>query len=154
MNVGIHANKCDSSTTSLASALHPVLKELSRRLQGDYGGTMEHLWIDLELVEVHARPDGKPLHPFRFQKRVSGRGHFGLPAGPDSLNVGHLSVRPDFSLLKILAPEYAIPYVLTLIYRSTAVLGSARRRVGDFDSTAFRASFLSACNDLGWQCEA
>jgi len=78
---------------------------------------MKHLWIDLELLRSHAKEDGSSKHPFRFQKRVSGRGPFGLPDQPDSFNVGHFSVRPDFGRLLLLPMDEVIPYVLSLRYR-------------------------------------
>ena len=73
MLVGLHAGISDTSTQELSTALHPVFLELSTALGGDYGGKMEHLWIDLELVESLSRPDCVSRYAFRFQKRVSGR---------------------------------------------------------------------------------
>ena len=99
MHVGIHANAQDIDMAEVGAALRPVFAELSERLTGEYGGIIEHLWIDMELIQFGAKPDGSPRHPFRFQKRVSGRSHFGLPPRPDTFNVGHFSVRPDFALL-------------------------------------------------------
>jgi hypothetical protein len=51
MEVGIHANMCDQATSRAAKALHTPFRELSALLQGEYGGVIEHLWIDLELIE-------------------------------------------------------------------------------------------------------
>jgi hypothetical protein len=150
MQVGLHANMCDQATSDLASALSPVFRDLSNRLAGEYGGMMEHLWIDLELIEHHARVDGGPRHPFRFQKRVSGRSRFGLPPQPDSFNVGHFSVRPDFFRLKALSIDQAIPYVLQLIYDGTAVLIGKGKRLGGFDAPLFRTALRGACVDLGY----
>ncbi len=78
MEIRFHANMCDTSTRHVATAMHAPFRSLGEFLSGDYGGTMEHLWIDLELIESHARPDGRCRHPFRLQKRVSGRSHFGF----------------------------------------------------------------------------
>lgn len=114
---------------------------------------MEHLWIDLELVESHARPDGKPRHSFRLQKRVSGRGRFGLPAIDDRMNVGHYSVRPNFAHLAALPVEQATQYVLSLIYESTEVLLAKQKRLGGFDAQMFREKFISACQQLGFCVE-
>ncbi len=151
MEVGLHANMSDQTTNHVATALYAPLKALSTLLSGEYGGIMEHLWIDVELIESHARPDGKSRFPFRFQKRVSGRSHFGLPATPDKFNVGHYSVRPDFQLITSLPAEKIVPHVLSLIYESTSVLFEKQKRLGGFDATLFRQSFLQACEGIG--CE-
>ncbi|MBB3121196.1 hypothetical protein [Pseudoduganella violacea] len=150
MEVGIHANMVDQTTATLARALRPLLDELKERLRGDYGGQMEHLWIDLELLQSFARPDGQPSHPFRLQKRVSGRARMGLPAIPDSFNVGHFSVRPDFALLAAMPEQEAIPYVLTLIHETSALLLEKQKRLGGFDAVKFRARFREECAALGY----
>jgi hypothetical protein len=151
MEVGLHANMSDQATNHVATALYAPLKALGARLSGEYGGVMEHLWIDVDLIESHATPDGKSRFPFRFQKRVSGRSHFGLPAAPDKFNVGHYSVRPDFQLITSLPTEQIVPHVLSLIYKSTSVLFENQKRLGGFDATLFRQSFLLACEGIG--CE-
>jgi hypothetical protein len=115
---------------------------------------MDHLWIDLELIESHANPDGTPSHPFRFQKRVSGRSPFGLPPSPDTFNVGHLSVRPRFDLIRGLPEEEAIAHALSSIYRATEILCPQAARLGGFDVSAFRARFQEACGEMGYRCEA
>ena len=99
MEIGIHANIVDYKTLKIAEALSSVFEVLSNKLKSDYGGIMEHLWIDFELVESDAKPDGKSRFPFRFAKRVSGRSSFGLAPSPDYYNVGHFSVRPNFPYL-------------------------------------------------------
>ena len=96
MEFGLNSNMCDNKTQDIPNLLHPIFKELENRLKGDYGGIIEHLWIDLELIESHSRVDGKPQYPFRLQKRVSGYSRFGLPSIPDKFNVGHFSVKPDY----------------------------------------------------------
>lgn len=154
MEVGIHANMVDQSTHELARALRPVLHELKERLRGDYGGVMEHLWIDLELLRSFARPDGKPSHAFRLQKRVSGYARMGLPAIPDSFNVGHFSVRPDFARLATLPEAQAIPYLLGLIHDTSALLLEKKKRLGGFDAEKFRARFVEACASLGYPLAA
>ena len=151
MQVGLHANMSDQATNHVAVALIPTLKELSERLSGEYGGIIEHLWIDVELIEAHARPDGKSRFPFRFQKRVSGRSNFGLPAGPDKFNVGHYSVRPNFLQLAYTPSKNIVPYVLSIIYESTSVLLLKSKKLGGFDAVLFRQSFLRACEDLGFK---
>ena len=151
MQVGLHANMCDQSTRHAANALRPPFKALSERLSGDYGGVMEHLWVDLELLESTARPDGRSRFPFRFQKRVSGRSHFGLPATPDKFNVGHYSVRPDYQTVRSLSAVQVVPYLLSLVYESTSILLEKDKRLGGFDASRFRSSFLLACKDIGYE---
>ena len=150
MEVGIHANMCDQATSPAAKALHTPFRQLSALLQGEYGGVIEHLWIDLELIESHARTDGTQRWPFRFRKRVSGRSPpFGLPPVPDKFNVGHYSVRPDFQLIASLPSEQVIPYALSLIYDSTAVL-IENRKIWGFDACLFRNKFLDGCRSIGY----
>ena len=149
MEVALHANVCDTATSKVAAALRPLFDELGERLQGQYGGTMEHLWIDLELIESHARGDGRQLFPFRFQRRVSGYSRLGLPAIPDQFNVGHFSVRPDFHLIVSLPIDQVIPYVLSLIYGATSVLLEKQKRLGGFDAVLFRTRFIDACRSIG-----
>lgn len=151
MEVGIHANVCDQSTSHVAKALRGPFAELGARLSGDYGGVMEHLWIDLELVESRAKEDGKSRFPFRFQKRVSGHSRLGLPAIPDRFNAGHYSVRPDFRVITSLPNEPLIQYVLSLIYDSTSLLIEKHKKLGGFNATLFRSNFVQACKSLGYE---
>jgi len=72
MKVAFHANVIDEDARAIADALDPVLKKLARSLDGAYGGPMEHLWIQIEMLAYLAWPDGRARHPFRFQERVSG----------------------------------------------------------------------------------
>lgn len=150
MKVGLHANIVDEDTKSLADALRPVFKTLSRELEGEYGGSIDHLWIDLELLEYLAKADGSPRHPFRFQKRVSGRSHFGLPVTPDRFNVGHFSVRPDFELIASMSVELAVSHVLQQVYEESSVLLGKEKKLGGFDATLFRERLLSTCQRLGY----
>ncbi len=149
MDVSIRANSSDYITTSIASAIRSPFRELSELLCGEYGGTVDNLWIDLELVESWARTDGKPKFPFRFQHRVSGRSRFGLPAMPDMLNVGHYSVRPDFRLLLSLPPQLVVPYSLSLIYNSTSVLIERQQKLGGVNAQLIRRKFLEGCRSIG-----
>jgi len=151
MEVGIHANIYDRATANMAVALRKAFKELSERLQGQYGGVMDHLWIDLELVESHARTDVKERFAFRFQKRVSGHSRLGLPAIPDRFNVGHFSVRPDFQVITSLSVEQAVSYVLSLIYESTSILLEKQKKLGGFDAALFRNKFLDGCRSIGYE---
>lgn len=149
MKLGFHASICEESTRSLADALRPLFDKLSEQLSGEYGGPMEHLWIDVELLVGSAKSDGRPQHTFRLQKRVSGRGYFGLPAMPDRFNVGHYSVRPDFSFLATHSTDESVSHIVQLIYESLAELEFKRRRVGDFDTRLLRERFLNTCKELG-----
>lgn len=151
MEIRFHANMCDISTSHVASAMHAPFKSLGEYLTGDYGGTMEHLWIDLELIESHARADGSCKHPFRFQKRVSGRSHFGLSPQADHFNVGHYSVRPDFAVIASLSESQLLPHAISIIYDSTVVLLDKQKKLGGFDAILFRERFVAACERLG--CE-
>jgi len=150
LKVGFHASIVDDDTWALSTALDPVFKTLSQKLEGEYGGLIEHLWIELELLEYFAKADGSPRHPFRFQKRVSGRSHFGLPATPDHFNVGHLGVRPDFGLLTSLSVEAAILHVLQRIYQESAVLLGKEKKLGGFDANLFRERLPTMCEQLGY----
>lgn len=150
MKVGLHANIVDDDTKAIADALYPVFKTLSQELEGEYGGSIDHLWIDLELLEYLAKADGSPRHPFRFQKRVSGRSHFGLPVTLDHFNVGHFSVRPDFTLVASLSVERAVSHVLQRVYEESAVLLGKEKKLGGFDATLFRERLRNACQQLGY----
>ena len=150
MKVGLHANRADLKTYEISSLLREVFDILCVRLSGNYGGTIEHLWIDFELIERDAKPDGKPRFPFRFAKRVSGRSHFGLPPSPDYLNVGHFSVRPDFQYLLSVSKEKVIQYCLNLIYEELEVLKVKEKKLGGFNSELFRHRFWEECKNIGY----
>ncbi len=150
MKIGIHANISETDTQESAGALHEPFDALGKALEGDYGGVMEHLWISLELLEYRCKPDGTQRHPFRFQKRVSGRSHFGLPPVDDKFNVGHYSVRPDFELLRSLSLDQVVPYVLSLILESTGELNEKRKRIGQFDVQLFQSRYGEECARLGY----
>ena len=150
MRIGLHANMVDMRTDKIGSSLRDVFVILCERLSGDYGGTIEHLWIDFELIESHAKPDGKPRYPFRFTKRVSGRSSFGLPPAPDNFNVGHFSVRPDFQRLLSIANEDITTYCLNLIYKELEVLKTKEKKLGGFDSELFRKKYMDECTRLGY----
>jgi hypothetical protein len=149
VKVGIHANIADQDTKALADALTSVFDAMARELDGDYGGLIEHLWIDVELLEYLAKLDGGPRHPFRFQKRVSGRSRFGLPATQDTFNVGHFSVRPDLELLGSLRLEDAVCHVLQRIFDQSAILLEKQKQLGDFNANQFRQRLLTVCQQRG-----
>jgi len=144
----------DRRTSKVADELDPVFTALSDRVSGDYGGLMEHLWIDLELIEDRAKADGTPRNPFRFQKRVSGSSSpFGLPPILDTSNVGHFSVRPDFERIRTPPTAQAVAYAVFLIYQGTDVLHAKAKRLGGFDANLFRSRFRDIAQELGYQCE-
>lgn len=150
MEILINANICDSSTVKLAEELRREFSKIAEQLTGDYGGDIEHLWIDLELSEMSVLAFGKPPKPFRYQKRVSGAPRMGLPAIPDSFNVGHYSVRPDFEVLKQSTIEQSINYIVGLVYKSTEVLLSKQKKLGGFNASSFRDKFSSVCTGLAF----
>jgi hypothetical protein len=153
LEVMLNANVVDKETSRISSAVLPTFRTLAASLKGDYGGVMEHLWIDLELLRSGVKLDGSAKHPFRFQKRVSGRGHFGLPDQPDSFNVGHFSVRPDFDRLLSLQADEVVPHVLSLIHRASGVLLKERKKLGGFDAGLFLNRFRTLSQKLGFELE-
>ena len=150
MEVGIHANMVDQQTAKIGSELRDLFDILCKRLNGSYGGIIEHLWIDFELVRSHAKSDRKANYPFRFAKRVSGRSSFGLPPLPDYQNVGHFSVRPDFPYLLSISKDEVIPYCLNLIYKELLVLKTKEKKLGGFNSELFIKRFSVECEKLGY----
>lgn len=150
MEVNINANICDIATEGIAKVLSNVFGIIEKEVSRDYGGTIEHLWIDFELSQFGT--DRRPPFPFRFQKKVGGGVSrlTGLRTKAYE-NVGHYSVRPDFDeLLKL--PLDSIPsYALGLIYLSTSILVEKRKKLGGFDAERFRSDFLSSSNKHGYE---
>jgi hypothetical protein len=146
MEVSFHANICDAKTYAISQALHSPLREVAGDLEGEYGGIMEHLWIDFELTPLGAR---KP-RTFRFQRRVSGRSPFGGPAIPDSFNVGHYCVYPNLKELIAVPLSGVVSQALSLIYESTAELDRVARRLRGFNIDLFRSRFCAACASHGY----
>lgn len=146
LEVKFHANMVDNSTSKIASVVRDRLETLEKELNKDYGGPMEHLWIDLELVQSHLIDRG--VFPFRFQKRVD------IPSSYTeaySYNVGHYSFVPNFEeLLELSSDEEIVSYVFRLLYESTATLLARKKTLGDFNAAAFRAEMLAACVKLGY----
>lgn len=142
LKVSFHANIVDESTNKISDVIQNRFDDLEMELYNDYEGSMEYLWIDLELVE------GYKSWPFRFQKRV------GNPASYTefySYNVGHYSVRPDFEKLRELSSEESIcSYVFRLLYESTQILVDKQKKLEGFNATKFRLDFLLACEKLGY----
>ena len=71
LNCMINIDAIDQGTEYLAEAMRPYLERASAYLSRDYGGLMEHLWIDLEMSP--GRADIRPARPFRFQHPAPGR---------------------------------------------------------------------------------
>lgn len=142
LKVAFHANMVEKSTQRVSDIIRNRFGNLEMELYNDYGGCMEHLWIDLELVESH------DSWPFRFQKRVDNPTSY---TELYSYNVGHYSVKPDFETLKGLLSEEAIcTYIFGLLYESTQILIDKQKKLDGFNATAFRFDFLSACKKLGY----
>jgi hypothetical protein len=149
MKTALHANMCDQATTKIADALHRPFKSIGAALSREYGGTIEHLWIDFELIQSHC--EARPIRSFRFQKKVGG-GKFSLTGLQTSVstNVGHYSVRPDFDTLLNLPHDSVVPYVLSLIYDSTSVLIHKSKKLGGFNADQFRKDFILVCGTQGY----
>jgi hypothetical protein len=149
MDVKLNANMVDQATDRIGSVLRDAFKVIAKDISRDYGGTMEHLWIDFELIQSHA--ERRPPFRFRFQKRVGGS-IFKLTGLPTPLceNVGHYSVRPDFQELLRIPLESVASYALSLIYASTSVLVEKQKKLGGFDAQRFRQEFLSSCREHGY----
>ena len=133
----ISLGKCDQGTLHLAEAVHPYLEAASAHLSRDYGGSMAHLLIELEMSPVQA--DVRPAAwRFRFQRRVSSSREERLLGLPARENVGHFSVRPDYFRLAEVALEDVPGFLLELIYDESVVLEKKSLRLGGFDAKAFR----------------
>lgn len=151
MQVGLHANMCDSTTRRIADALHAPFKAIGTELSKDYGGTMNHLWIDFELIEDHATR--RLPWPFRFQKRVGGSSPDKLTGLPRGLyeNVGHYSVRPDFQESMSIPQKSIVSYALNLIHASTSILIEKQKKLGGFDAQTFRSEYVATCKQHGYE---
>ena len=150
MQVSLYAPFCDVQTERIAQALVLPFDAISKDLSNDYGGLMEHLWIDVDLL------DERGPYPFRFQKKVGGSSRSpitGLPRGVHH-NVGHYSVKPDIAELLYIPEDSVVDYVLQLLYRSTSVLIEKKKRLGGFDAERFRSDFLAVCKKHGYDMES
>jgi len=140
LRVEFFANSMDESTTKVAKAIRKHFEHFEKALHNDYGGIMEYLWIDLELV-AHYKS-----HPFRYQKRVSQPSSY---TDFFTYNVGHYSIHPDYERLKKLSTDKEIcAYVFELLYHSTQILVEKQKKLGNFDATKFRLDFLSAMGKI------
>lgn len=146
LKIAFHANMYDTSTQRIAKTIQEPLEQLGKKLSNDYAGNMEHLWIDLELIESYL-VNRKP-YSFRFQKRVNIASSVG---GKDYYyNVGHFSVAPDFDKLKVLSDDLVCDYILELMYQSTQVLIDNQKKLDDFNAIKFRSDFVKFCNEMGY----
>jgi hypothetical protein len=152
MQVLLNANTSDSDTERVRKILYDVFRVIKKDLSKDYGGTIQHLWIDFELIPSWA--ERHPPFRFRFQKKVGGSvcRLTGLPT-PLCEHVGHYSVRPDFQKLLSLPPESVASYALSLIYASTSVLVEKQKKLGGFDASRFRMDFLASCRQHGFEID-
>ncbi|MFH1024839.1 MAG: hypothetical protein V1809_15775 [Planctomycetota bacterium] len=150
MEVSLNANKSDRATGRIAEILRAAFEAIEKDVSKDYGGTMQHLWIDVELIQSHA--ERRPSWPFRFQKRVGGSvlKLTGLPT-PVYENVGHYGISPDFRRLLDTPLDSVANYVLGLVYESTSVLIEKQKKLDGFDAQRFRQEFLSSCRKHGFQ---
>lgn len=141
LKVRFHAHIVDNDTQKISSIIRKYFSKIEKELNKDYGGSMEHLWITLDLIESYRS------FPFRFQKRVENSTSF---TEFYSYNVGHYSIRPDFKKLKELSSEEDIcSYVFGLLYKSTQILVDKKKNLNGFDVAAFQLDFLSACKKMG-----
>ena len=142
LKVEFHANIVDKNTAKVSDIIRKHFDDIEKSLNKDYGGNMEHLWIDLELVKSR-----KPF-PFRFQKRVDISTSF---TELYSYNVGHYSIEPDYEKLKsLLSEEEICTYIFELWYESTQILVDMQKKLDGFDATQFRLDFLNFCEKLGF----
>jgi hypothetical protein len=146
MKFAIHATDFDLSTEHLNAVLQPFCQSLGAALSKDYGGLMEHLWIDIELNPGHTKQ--RPPYAFRFQRRVSCN-PFRLASALEYRNVGHYSIRPDFFALAAIPKEAVGCYLMELVYASTAILEQKLKRLGGFAAVTFRSDFRAELEKLG-----
>ena len=152
LNVRLGVPSVWKSWEPIARQLHEPLRRMSEALQGEYGGPMENLWIVVEL----SPGEMKRRRPwaFRLQKRVSGRwDQCKYLVAPDSYNVGHYSVCPDFELLMSMPEDRVVPYILGLLLDSLESLRGLKRLKG-FDLDGFRQVFISSAETLGYEIES
>jgi hypothetical protein len=151
LKVAFFANVLDLGMQENARYFRARLNELGPELSGEFGGPMDELWIDIELIPT--RRDARAAHLFRFQRRVSGRAPYsGMPAIPDAHNVGHYSVRPDFARIRETPPAKPFSYLLGRILASFDIL-RGKRSIRGFDVDAFVATFHRATSKLEFRID-
>ncbi len=145
METRIQSSGTDQGTAHIAEAIRNDCAAVSGALSKNYGSGIDHLWIDIELHPAAA--DRREPWPFRFQKRVANRSRlvpkavYDLVPVEPSFNVAHWSVRPDYFELAKVPLENVSAYLLALVYDSTDVLLSKRRRFPQFDAVRLREDF-------------
>lgn len=138
LNVRFGANMYELKTEKVVKAVRDIFPKIEADLHLDYGGKMEHLWIDLVLVEGH-----KPFN-FRFQKRVGVKNISNTATANYYYNVGHYSVKPDFKIIKTLNSKTEIcAYIFELLHQSMEILEKKNKSLGDFNAKKFREDFKS-----------
>ncbi len=146
MNVSIYVGAYDLNTQKFMSDLHESLKKLSTFLSQDFGGEMENLWIEIELSSMIANV--RPVYKFRFQKRVAGKLGISGEKMPDDNNVGHYSVRPNFTELHKV--NDVLEFLLKLVFQSTEVLFEKKKKFPNLDINLFRGEFIRGAASLGY----
>lgn len=139
----IHVAGVDQGVEQQADVLQPHLERLGRHLSQDYGGEMQHLWIQIQICPGDA--DRGPPLPFRLQRRVSGRQsarRLGLPAGPDTHQVGSFAVRPDPVAFAATELDELPAYVIRVLHQAAVVLEEKSAQLGGFDAPRFRKDIL------------
>jgi hypothetical protein len=147
MNCLIHVSERDQGTAAIAEAMDAPLATLSRRLSNAYGGSIDNLWIDLELSPLIA--DRRSSWSFRLQRNVAPPSALRRLGVGVAHNVAHYSVRPDYFELARVQPENVVCYLLKAVYESTELLERKQARLGGFNVTLFRVDFLAAIRALG-----
>jgi hypothetical protein len=135
--------------TPLPETLRPWLEEASHSLSGrDYGGPMEHLWIEVEIYEYGMNVPDRPPWPFRFQKRVAPRLPSGLGPANVHTNVGHYGVRPIAEDMRADSAVVAARQVLRVVLKSTDCLRD-KRQIRGFDVARFQSDLFAAFERFG-----
>lgn len=140
LKVSFFTNVIEERTKNIPDCINESLRIIEKELEKNYGGTIEHLWIDIELVEKY------DIYPFRFQKRVSSPASY---TEPYTYNVGHFSIKPDFKVLEDLDSSALIcSYFLDLLYEGTSILLRKQKDLGGFDAISFQSDFLKVCKKI------
>ncbi|SEI90016.1 hypothetical protein SAMN04488018_106175 [Myroides marinus] len=140
LQVSFFTNVIEEKTKLIPSYLNEYLRLIEKDLYKNYGGTMESLWIDIELVEK------QEPYPFRFQKRVNSPSSY---TDPYTYNVGHFSIKPDFNLLdKLQSKSLICLYLIDLLCESINELSNRKKALGDFDFSTFQSDFIEACEKV------
>lgn len=140
LKVSFFTNVIEEKTKLIPSYLNEYLRLIENDLYKNYRGTMESLWIDIELVEK------QEPYPFRFQKRVNSPSSY---TDPYTYNVGHFSIKPNFNLLdKLQSKNLICLYLIDLLCESINELSNRKKALGDFDFRAFQSDFIEACEKV------